>query len=266
VNLDTSLIVKAINAAPLPEYDASDALLLVDRFIEAYLEQDRKDFAVTGIEQRVTIPWSSIESPLETRGVIDMEGVFTSGQYEGRRFIVDYKTHRGPLDSRYVRSQVESLQWQIYAAMRDASLALYRLASREQPVVKQVILEVPPWSAANIQEFLAATAGIVGSLVSSEALVWPRFGLLNGYCHKWNETCRYYRDCTGQPPPKSLTASQAALSYSSLQTFARCPELYRRSRLLPKDQDDGNDDTRFGQAVHRGLAEAYRQAFGIEVK
>ena len=261
MNLDTALISKAIAASPLPEYDASDARLLVERLIEAYLDDDRKQFAVTGIEQRVAVPWSSIEEPIESRGVIDLEGVFTSGKYEGRRFVIDYKTHRGPLESRYIRSQIEGWQWRIYAAMRDASVFLFRMASREQPIVKQVAIEVPSSNSQDVQEFLASMSHIVGPLVTMQTPVWPRTGLLNGSCHKWNETCRFYKDCTSTPPRQALSASQAALSYSSMQKLARCWELFRRSRLLSKDDDQGNDDTRFGQAVHRGMAEAYRQAF-----
>lgn len=82
-------------------------------------------------------------------------------------------------------------------------------------------------------------------------------------CHKFKTACPYLGACVldiDVIPSESITVE--TLSHSSMNTYLDCPERFRRERLDKmhgRERGGGSDASELGNAVHRGMAEIYRQ-------
>lgn len=83
-------------------------------------------------------------------------------------------------------------------------------------------------------------------------------------------TCRFYQECTTGSEPRLVLGNQHGndkildwmpRSKSAFKTFLRCPEQYRRTRLLGESGEDMGIEAKLGIAFHLGAGELWRQAF-----
>ncbi len=79
-------------------------------------------------------------------------------------------------------------------------------------------------------------------------------------------TCPFYTDCTTGSEPRLVQIQSNVLQWvprskSAYKQFLKCPEQYRRVRLLGDSHDDMGIEARIGIAFHYGAAEIWRQAF-----
>jgi hypothetical protein len=261
----------------MTDYDLLDAKACVFAGLERWLVQDLDNFEITQLEGKITVPheWGGekFKAYLDIRGT--MTGVakeFTA--YKNKRFIVDWKTARGALDKKWFNRQVLSQQWRqyVWAEEEKPSLFMYRGIRRpaaigESPELREIIIDPQEYTQNNQELTQIQIDGILTmreALMSAGYLIWPRN--MPEACYAFNQECPYLHDCDTGSIPKWLPPAGKVMSYSRLKTFQSCPERSRRD-LMPSTEEDpgGSDATRFGAAVHRGLAEAYSQAFNTPV-
>jgi len=277
--LDEAKIAAAILAdggeEKLKDYDFLDAKQCVYEAAAEWLEYDRENFVVDGVEKEY--------NDGRFRGFLDLEGYVRPDvkdkrlvSYAGKRFVLDWKTSKNQLGTEWRKRHRLSWQWKHYCRTNNSiELFLYRGIRRPQVVNGPVELNELPLALGNgvaqvIREEAAnQLVGILSlrdSLVSSGLEVWP----MNqpDACHAYGRDCAFIDDCEEMTMPRQCIQDSGPLSHSSMKTFLRCPELFRRLRLLREQGKDdaeftGSEETVFGNAVHRGLAEVYRQAFNL---
>lgn len=275
-SLDTERVAAEV-LGPEPEklstVDFEDAKQCVYEASQAWLEVDLANFHMTGVEK--TYQDQRFKAILDLEGTVLEEPDYKGYKsYAGARVIFDWKTTTGGLDAIWADRLIDSWQWRLYANLEPkAALFIYRgirrpanLDELQRVKMREVVVEVPPTNAAEADEFLGAMLAQRDNLVTSDLQVWPRNR--PAYCNVYNKACPFTADCDRYTMPRTKLVETGHLSYSSILTLLGCPEKYRRMRLLRQENDDTvvdeTDETRFGSAVHRGLAEVWRQAFKIK--
>lgn len=274
--LDKERIANVIVPATgsMTDFDFDDAKACVYAAAERWLMEDLGNFAVTGLECREAF-WANCGLfKQEVKAFVDMKATVVQKPqhnvfkpYTGQTVIVDWKSARAALDTRWSDRLINSQQWRLYAAATGAKLFVYRGVRRRQqpgedPETRAVILEVPD---NNLVETDLHAAGVIRmrrALVDSKMPIWPRN--MPSACHEFQRACPYLADCEGGTSPLAAGADKV-LSYSSMKDFLTCPERHRRN-TMPGSTSGDNNDTLFGNAVHRGLAEVWSQAFNIPVE
>lgn len=223
--------------------------------------------------------WEYIDEPelsfeyLGTKGIIDLTGVIKSDPpdnaykpYAGQRFIVDWKTSStSVLSDNWKFDYLNSWQWRIYSAAKDAKLFIYRGMTRGElditRAVKTIQIAVPDDVSLQVEEHMRLTRLQLNALTPEP--VWPRNW--PGPCRKWSG-CPFYSDCFSNQRPEKLITIPELISYSKLSAFAECPEKYRRLVSQPDDlrELDANENTIFGNVVHAGLAKIYKEMFHLK--
>jgi hypothetical protein len=233
----------------LPQYDFADAKRAVWLAGETWVPVDILEFKIEGLESRFSSPISGVK---DMTGIIKGNGFAKELEpFTGRKFVLDWKTTRTALDAEWERRQIDSWQWKIYAAQEEADVFIYRGISRNGKT-REIVLKVPDTNRDNVRDYIRGVGNIRDSLVS--LAVYPRH--MPYACNAYGRECPFYGDCSeGRMPLKIIEPK--TLSYTSMETLLLCPEKYRRSVMTPGAND--NDDNLFGKAVHRGLAELYRQ-------
>lgn len=171
---------------------------------------------------------------------------------------IDWKTSRNTLGSDWRDRHVNSWQGPTYThgiALKYSltpTLFQYRGISRSGEC-KPVLLEVREDVAPAVEVQYGGLQAMRQALVAGGFLVWPKN--MPSACHAFNRDCEYWRDCVNGTEPRFVPEDKI-LSYSSATTFLLCPEKHRRNTV---DGSSDSEETIFGNMVHAGLAEAYRQ-------
>jgi hypothetical protein len=233
--------------------------------MEKWLADDIYDFKIDRIEDEFEYPVGDVK----LKGFIDVSGVVCSRnnvlkKYNGRRFILDWKTKEKTLTQDWREKLIDSWQWPLYSAYADAGLAIYRGISwtgngnLDSDYAREVTIEVPSTNAFEVEEHYGAVSRMRSQLISSGAMVWPRNKPFA--CRAYGEECPFYSDCYRYEMPRAIPDAKI-LSYSAGSLFLLCPERSRRVSLQEEagNFDDGSWSTEMGTAFHRGMAEVYRQ-------
>ena len=259
--LDLDAVARAIEnipegAKPLPEFDYEDARSMVWRAAEKWLPKDLESLTLLGVEESFEF---SVIGPRFRQGVhgyYDLRGSTKDPEFDSVvGIIVDWKTSRNTLDGLWRSRLIDSFQWRIYARASGSVLVAYRGLNRKGEV-KELILRVPESNTQEVEEQVIGLGSMRAALVDQELPVWPRNS--PNACFAYNEQCPYYADCQGNSMPR-VRLDHAPLSYSQMNSLMLCPERTRRGIIA--DREGKPEESLFGNAVHRGLAELWRQAF-----
>ena len=255
----------AINAAvealarekKAPDFEIETARKCIFTALERWLAEDLANCRVI-----------SVEEPFEDefkRGVTDVvfeilpepeDTVFQ--KHAGELMGVDWKTSRNTLGSDWRDRYVYSWQGPTYADglarkyHRTPRLFQYRGIARSFET-KPVLLEVDN-PAPSVEAQYGGLRIMRDALVTAKLPVWPKS--MPSACKSYGRECPYWTDCTEGKEPRYVPEPDKIFSFSSASTFLLCPEKYRRN-LLTGSED--SEDTIFGNMVHVGLAEAYKQ-------
>lgn len=263
--LDSDKIAAAITTSEkglvkLTEWDFEDAKRLIWNAAEKWLPRDLSEFIIApdGIEKRMSLDWGG---KLQVKGYIDIEGTFRGTikpftEYAGDKFVLDWKTSKNTLDTDWRERLIDSWQWRFYHTGNDAKVIIYRGLSRNGET-KEVLLAPPVSTKEETLEYIRGTIAMRQSLIQLGATVYPRHRPFA--CHAYGRECPFYADCDNYDTIPKVALLDSEMSYSRLEHLLLCPEKHRRL-VLQNDADD-SEETDFGQAVHRGLAEVWRQAF-----
>lgn len=229
-----------------------------------------------------TLIWDrgSIEHEIDfagVRGVIDVSGKVRKGidkapfeRFGGQAFSIDWKTSKNTLDTDWKNRLVDSWQWKLYSAALDAKFFMYRGISRPnfgKCDLREILIAVPDNIAYEVESQVCGVQVLRNSLLLSsihQAGQWPM--AMPRSCKMYGGVCENYDDCVNMTMPKGDLVNIELLrdhkmSYTSMERFLQCPEKYRRQVL--RGEAIQTDATIFGQAVHRGLAELWAQAWEI---
>ncbi len=229
----------------LPDWDREDAVAMVEHAVETWLEGDLKKYDLTVIETDY--------ANTSYHGIVDL--LFCNKETQHFE-VVDWKTSKNTLDATWRQRLVDSFQWRMYAELTGSRRVIYRGVNRKLET-KFIDIEVPPDNATTVYRQIFGVE-LMRQAVENTA-VWP---LNTQSCFAFGRQCPYYLDCQGDTMPRAIVPL-TSLSYSQMSDFLLCPERCRRRRLEPQGESDDSQETGIGKAVHRGLAEIYRQAFTL---
>lgn len=228
----------------IPDFDYEDAKQLVHILADRFVIRDLETLRPKSVETR-------FEGPLAT-GVADLQG-------DG--WAVDWKIRvTGDVDSDWQGKQLESWQWRITAYALDLKSFIYRGVSRITGKVREITIDVPFDNAARTEQFLKQLVAQRDQLIVSGAVPWPQNRPWR--CKNSYKVCAYYQECvSGREPVIPLSSISRGFSYSAATAFLDCQEIGRRYYLNQQDKKrpEGTEETSFGSACHRGIAEVYRQ-------
>lgn len=260
----------------LGHFEYEDAMECVFSAAERWLVRDLQDFKIVGIEKEVFVEGLP-EQRKPFHGFVDLEGILTGAvkpyngenlakrDFTGLTIICDWKTTDGALDSTWKERQRKSWQWKLYALGTGAAIFSYRGISRGRKDhtgchdTNELIIEVPPSNGTEAREYLTGAFVQRAAYVDAGLVVWPRNR--PGSCKAFGRDCPFDDECEEYSMPR-IAPGDRQLSYSSINDLMLCPEKHRRKSLNPDEREE-TDSTIFGQAVHRGLEELYRQAKGL---
>ena len=237
-------ILAAEKSAFIPDFDFADAKDLVRVLADRFLARDLATYRVSAIE----LPFSN---PL-SRGVCDVYA-------EADATAIDWKTRvTGSLDVEWQNRQIDSWQWRITAAALGLRKFVYRGVSRLEHKVREIEIEVPEGNTQRVMQFLN---GLFKSrAVLADFAIWPQNRPYA--CRAYNRICEFDADCRDGTEPEGLVYMKP-FSYSGATTFMLCPEKFRRGHMVSAERSE-SEETAFGNLVHAGTAEVYRQAFGLQ--
>lgn len=249
------------NDITLAKHDFDDAVRLTWLAAEKWLPRDLFEIKIDGLELRQEMPIPYQRLPFKgfldvggtTRGLIDPFKPFG-----GKPVIIDWKTTKNDLKnpSDWKRRLLDSNQWVCYSEVYKAAVFIYRGLSRNGSTA-ELIINVPESNSREALEYISGVGVQVNALRDGGYEVFPRNRPFA--CHAYNRECKYKKDCDDYTMPRQVLSPDKQLSYSFMNTFLLCPERARRESL--ETDGLGSDDTLFGQCVHSGIAELYKQAY-----
>jgi hypothetical protein len=271
-NLDMEKVAEKIWFDGMRDYDFQDAKECTWNAAMKWLHRDVVEFDITNVEvlREADIAGFPIKGYIDVRGMLRGK-IPALSKWADKPFVLDWKTSKNKLSTAWKNRLVDSLQWKLYCLLEPEypGLIIYRGISR-QGDVREVIIEPPAKEhmVAEVEAIVGPVSHFIQHLKESE--VWPRN--MPASCHAFGYECPFYNDCEdNEMPPRAIDVEH--LSYSSLTRFLLCPERLRREKLVYLEaleaevegeiEPDGTDATRFGNAVHRGLEELYKQAYGL---
>lgn len=261
VTLDLEKINDEINAIeegqpPMPDFDRQDVRELVLIAAARWLPTDLVEWDLDAVEESFEVK--------DFRGIIDLrgrhKGLFSAfADHKGAMFIGDWKTTKGALDADWANRYKYSWQWKLYALGRpEIRLFTYRGISR-QGDTREIIIEVPEGVAGEAKQYLEQVKAMRGVLEGQ--VPWPR--KMPGSCKAYGRDCDFVDQCRENLVIPGQVDFNKPLSYSGSETFLLCPEKHRLTQISGYGEDD--ETLAFGKSFHRGIAEVYRQAFGLAV-
>ncbi len=246
----------------LKDYELSEVKSLIWLAGEKWLIRDLTEFTLTGTEVDIlTLP---DKNGYRFHAFIDVTGHIKGvkkpfDKYQGLPYCIDWKTTSKELDNIWRNRQISSWQWQNYSHLTDAKIFIYRGISRKE-TLKEVILKVPEINSFEVTEFNESVGGQIKYLVDNNIKVWPRNKPFA--CSAYGKTCFYINDCENFSM-KQEVPKMGNLSYSFVNKFLLCPERARRELIEIGDISDNTDESNFGKAVHKGIANLWQQGFGL---
>lgn len=241
----------------VPSFELETARKCVFHALERWLAEDLDNCTIEAVEE----PFEDVFK----RGVVDVilriKPDPTDAVYQphaNQLQVLDWKTTKNTLGSDWRDRYIYSWQGPTYVdgIARKYSLTptlfQYRGISRSFDV-KPVLLEVSN-PAPSVEAQYGGLRVMRDALISAGLSVWPKnmpFG-----CKAYGGECAYFHDCTHDKEPRYVPEAKI-FSFSGASTFLLCPEKYRRN-MVNGSQD--SEESIFGNLVHVGLAEAYKQA------
>ncbi len=211
----------------------------------------------------------AVERPFEWRGekgVQDMEGYFTEAAHPdliGKTFVRDWKTTGRELDVAWERKYILSHQWKFYLYHSGADVFVYSgVTWQDGGGVREVILRRPDDLAEQVSRLITGCDVMGRGLLDAQLPVYPQN--MPDACEKFGG-CPYRLDCRNNTMPRAALEPWG-WSPSTIETFLTCPEKMRRNRLnrLAGVSNVGSESAELGAAFHRGVAEMYRQVWGMK--
>ena len=274
--LDTDKIAETMFSTGIKDYELEDAKSCVYDAAHRWLLWDLENFVITGLEEC----WKSTDPEIQALGgfksYLDITGYGSDDLgsdalkgYKGQRIIIDWKTSKNALDKKWKDRQVMSHQWRMYAYLADARLFMYRGIQRpdKDGVVsfREVNLDVTAEVREGARQQIITVMSEIAALNEKKVAPWPQS--MPNACYMYNRECAFLSDCDLYKTAPAQILKPHEHSYTRLQHFMTCSELYRREMLLlESDTEEDIDSTQFGKAVHAGLAEVYSQATGVVVQ
>lgn len=256
---------------PIMDFDLIDVKACVFAACERWLIQDIDNFQDITIESVIRRP--GFKAYLDVRGV--MTGAAKEFKaYKGKRFIVDWKSTKGLLDSKWKDRLLRSTQWRMYAWAEQEMPALFMYRGIRRPAggvggmapeTKDLCFDPGEYTQGNTAYTQLQIDGLTvmrNALIIAGLEIWPRH--MPDACTSYGQQCPYFADCDLGTMPTWVPPTGKDMSYSRWKSFQECPERSRRN-LMPGAPDGGSDATRFGSCVHQGLAEVYSQVFKVPV-
>lgn len=272
--LDFNKIAEAISTDPKTGapivYRQSDLDNIKDMIwtaAEKWLPRDLVEFQIDTIEQKIECEIAGYK----IKAYQDVDGTLNGklkpyDEYKAARFVLDWKTSAGELDTRWKNRLVDSWQWKLYTYMSGAKVFNYRGVSRrceaEACLTRDVILEVPTTNKEEVEEFVRGALTQRSALIHDQLQVWPRN--MPDACNKYNRLCPFKDDCDMYTMPRYAGDGNKVMSYSYITEFMLCPEKARRSEREEAGIDE-SEETSIGHGFHAGIAELYRQAKEIKL-
>jgi hypothetical protein len=278
--IDRTAVAHAINTTKgreLGHFEFEDAMACVFSACERWLVRDLEDMKIEGIEEEIFVDGLP-EQRKPFHGFVDLRGTLTGAakpyngenvakrNFAGTVIIADWKTTDKAVDTVWKERLRKSWQWKLYALATGAAIFSYRGISRAvkdatgRRDTNELILEVPESNGVEAREFLTGAFVQRAAYVDAGLVVWPRNR--PGSCKAFGRDCPFEVACEEYSMPR-IAPGDRQLSYSSISDLMLCPEKHRRKSLNPDEREE-TDSTIFGQAVHRGLEEVYRQAKEIQ--
>lgn len=267
---------------PLYDFDEEEAREAVLKACERWLIDDLEQMELRSVETEYKVK--------DFKFVIDLGGTFTGRgtkivQYDdktysprnltlwrGLTFVADWKTTKRDLDARWQDSLTDSRQWRDYLAHTGAEIFVYRGIQRKGKIGEEIQLrEFAIHRGLQPDLIELHKANLDGIIAQRDALIdlniapWPQN--MPSACGRYGG-CRYKDDCLAglkYIPAGNLTKGRE-MSYSRMEEFKACAELHRRSVLdrIANSEEESGPDAEFGLSFHRGICEAYKQAFGLK--
>lgn len=264
--IDMDRVADAIYGGPddlkIPEYDIADAKAMIWTTAEKFLPRDLYDLDIDGIEE----PYESTlgDDPQVFRGVKDLTGrlrgrLNVTKKFEGKKVVIDWKTTHNTLTTEWDERLLDSWQWRKYLLFGEADVMLYRGIARpdKDGVVKtrELLIERPANLREDVEVQLKGVALERQALIDAGLVVYPR--RMPGACGSFGRECPFWTDCRDFTMPRAALLPGRSFSYSSMDKFMLCPERYRRGVIA--EEAENTEESTFGQAIHRGMAELYTQ-------
>lgn len=253
-----------IGDGKLAEYDLADSKTMVWSAAEKFLPRDLYDLDIDGVEEPYEATLELPYGPQVFKGIKDLKGrlrgrLNATKKYAGKKVVVDWKSTANTLDKTWEDRLLDSWQWRKYLYFENADVMIYRGLGRDssgEVKFREVFIERPAKLEEDILVQLQGCAISRQSLIEAGLEVWPR--KMPSACGAFGRECPYFLDCRDGSMPRGAVLPGRSFSYSSMDKYLLCPERYRRE-ILSEGQED-TEESLFGQAVHRGLAEVYTQA------
>lgn len=275
--LDVNRVHEAIHSDKMMDHDLRDARALVVRACEAWLPRDYVDMTIDEVEAR----FDSDYRGWKIKGFKDLGGTMKGtipvlSKYKGYRFILDWKTTKNRFTTEWTTRLLDSWQWKMYTTYSPTDIFIFRGINRYGDT-KEVMQLVPKWEIEGMPvseyETRKQLDGIIDQLEVLEDVAsgGPWLRNMPSSCYAFKKKCPFYENsCEAADFPywNINSENRPAISYSLMNDFMLCQERLRRRlhqrEVNPEARDDETEHSRFGNAIHRGLAEVYTQLFDIE--
>jgi hypothetical protein len=265
--LDFEKITQAIlgpeGTPKIPEYELEDIKNVIWTAAEKWLVRDIYDMDILSVEQEATtqlvFPGGLQQS---YRGFIDVHGTLrgrlnVTKEFAGKQVVMDWKTTTSVLDADWDRRWLSSWQWKLYLYLTNSDVMMYR-GIRRDGKTRELLITRPVNLEEDLLVQLQGVATLRQSLITSGLEIWPR--KMPSACGSWGRECPHIADCQDLTMPRGIIPLEKSFSYSSMDKFLLCPERGRRSVFDESSSGDETEESLFGTASHRGLAELYNQA------
>lgn len=258
--------VDQVEGRELSHFEREDALELIWLAGERWFARDMQDLRILHLEKEVFVhnlpnqrtPWHGFIDGIGVVGNDAGEPFNGKNQlkenFAGATLLWDWKTTDSDVDWAWEQKQKESWQWRQYAYATNARLFSYRGMSRKFKDTRECLLLVPETNGKEVREYLTGAFSIRQSFVDADLKVWPRHAPFA--CKAYGRDCPFKDDCKEYGMERKNPGDRQ-LSYSSINDLLLCPERHRRKAM--SEEREETDSTIFGQAVHRGLEEMWRQ-------
>ena len=260
-SLDYNLVNAAIRSKAPKVFDLNDYELIADmslKAVEEWLFYDLQTLTITAIENKRSVQFENVSEP--TSVICDIEAV----NHKGLKLIIDWKSSSRDLDPLWEQRHRDSWQWRTYLRATNSDICEFRGINTKLKT-RTVPCNFVPGLNEKVDLQYRQVADMRTALIGT--VPWPRH--MPGSCFAFGRPCPYVNDCRKDTYPITPLFPKS-ISHSAMDTFLLCPERYRRDELIKiagvsDDTEDAPDNysRELGSALHRSLAEIYRQAFKL---
>lgn len=239
---------------------------------KVYLERDKENLNVIAIEK--PLKYINIyEGTADLVAIIKKGSSYYPKDYHNSKIIIDWKSKDAAFYdlAKWKKQYSDSWQWRLYSFVEGADCFEYRGISRANGETQKITLKVRDTNKEDCLDYLGYTQEAIEAFNKFGEGPWPRhkpFG-----CHAYNRECPFYDSCKNDKIAEGLEGhiQLKPLHYSDMEVFYLCPERYRlltkiQEKMYTKGLGDGVESsryTRFGAALHRGIAHIYKLSYKL---